>query len=136
MGFVILWICCGIAGVMIARRKGNNELGGGCLGFILGPIGLLLVFFSSDNSDELKRRSGNTKVCPYCREYIKEDSSICRYCHQSVSNTFEVLNDRSLSPNETNLINYQNTDDFSFSTTLKGILLFIIALFLISILFD
>jgi len=126
MGFVILWICCGIVGVLIARGKGNNELGGGCLGFILGPIGLLLVFFSSDNSDELKRRSGNTKVCPYCGEYIKEDSTICRYYHQSVSNTFEVLNDRNSSPNESN---YQNTDDFRFSTTLKGILLFIIALY-------
>jgi hypothetical protein len=50
MGFVILWICCGIVGVLIARGKGNNELGGGCLGFLLGPIGLLIVFFQSDSS--------------------------------------------------------------------------------------
>ena len=81
---VIFWICCGVLGAMIANNKGNSGCVGILLGLILGPIGLLLTFFSSDNKDELRRRTGDTKKCPYCAEFVKSDAIVCKHCGRSL----------------------------------------------------
>ena len=43
MEYVILWIVCGIGAAAIASSKGRSVFGWLIGGFLLGPIGLLIV---------------------------------------------------------------------------------------------
>lgn len=86
MTYIIIWLCFGIVGSMIASSKGNSGCGGFILGILLGPIGLLISFFSRDNEEGKREKSGNTKKCPHCAEYIKQDAKVCKYCGRSISN--------------------------------------------------
>lgn len=80
MIYVLLWFAFGIVGAMIASGKGNSGCGGFALGMLLGPIGLLIAFFSSDDEKEKLAKSGYTKKCPYCAEYVKQDAVVCKHC--------------------------------------------------------
>lgn len=81
---ILFWIGCGIVGSLIANSKGNSGCAGMIIGFLLGPIGLLIALFTPKNEEHLRLKEGNTNKCPHCKEYIKPDATICRYCHQSV----------------------------------------------------
>lgn len=80
MTIVIIWIAFGVVGAMISDRKGNSGCAGFALGVLLGPIGLLISFFSADNAPERERRQGNTRKCPHCAEYVKPDARFCKHC--------------------------------------------------------
>lgn len=85
MIYVFIWIGLGIVGAMIASSKGNNGCGGFVLGVLLGPIGLLIAFFSSDNENAKREKDGYTKKCPYCAEYVKKDAIVCKHCGRTFS---------------------------------------------------
>lgn len=53
--------------------KKNNLVAGVLLGYILGPIGLILLLMSSD------RKQG---TCPHCSQRIDRQSYICPKCEQ------------------------------------------------------
>ena len=84
MEFFLIWICLGLVGSMIASSKGNSGCGGFILGILLGPIGLLIAFFSSDDEGEKRRRTGDTKKCPYCAEYVKQEAKVCKHCGRTL----------------------------------------------------
>lgn len=84
MIYLIIWISLGIVGAMIASGKGNSGCGGFILGVLLGPLGLLISFFSSDNEEGKRKKSGDTKKCPYCAEYVKQDAVICKHCGRTL----------------------------------------------------
>lgn len=44
MGLVLIWICFGIACMLLAGRYRRNQLGWFLLGFLFGPFGLLFLF--------------------------------------------------------------------------------------------
>ena len=92
----ITWICLGIVGAMISNTKGNSGCGGFLLGILLGPIGLLIAFFSSDNEKVKRQNKGYTKKCPYCAEFVKPDALICKHCGSNLSNNsgFNIENFR------------------------------------------
>lgn len=96
MGIIIIWIGLGIVGAMIASGKGNSGCGGFALGVLLGPIGLLIAFFSSDDEKEKRRKLGDTKKCPYCAEYVKQDAIVCKHCGRTLdgNTNFELENFR------------------------------------------
>jgi hypothetical protein len=96
MTFIIIWICLGIVGAMIASNKGNSGCGGFVLGVLLGPIGLLITFFSSDNDDVKRQKTGDTKKCPYCAEYVKADAIVCKHCGRTLGgdSNFDLENFR------------------------------------------
>ena len=52
IGF-ILWLLCGIIGAAITSNKGRGSCSGFALGFLLGPIGLIIALVlapvSTDN---------------------------------------------------------------------------------------
>ena len=74
MGFVFLWLVCGVVAAMIGSKKGE-----GCAGFIfgvlLGPIGILIAVLSS----------GNRKSCPSCKEMINKQAKVCPHCQRDTN---------------------------------------------------
>jgi len=95
MIWVIIWFVCGIIGYQIDFNKGNSGCFGSILGFLLGPLGLLLIYFSSSNSKVLRQRSGDTKVCPFCKEYIKYNADYCKHCHNRLFEVIEPIENNS-----------------------------------------
>lgn len=84
MIYIIIWIGLGIVGAMIADSKGNSGCGGFILGVLLGPIGLLITYFSSDDENNKRQKTGDTKKCPYCAEFVKQDAIVCKHCSRSL----------------------------------------------------
>jgi hypothetical protein len=91
--FVILWILCGIAGGAMLSRY--NKAGSGfLLGWLLGPIGLIIAWTMRDNAkiDEVtttsQQRSSSKardeRECPYCAERILRKARVCKHCNREV----------------------------------------------------
>lgn len=96
MTFLIIWIAFGIIGSMIADKKGNSGVAGFLLGILLGPIGLLIAFFTSDNPHGKERKLGNTRKCPYCAEYVKPEAKVCKHCGRNLDGSgFDIEKYRS-----------------------------------------
>ena len=68
---VIIWLLSGIASAMVATNKGRSGCSWFLLGFLLGPLGLVLSFAVSKNQPVLEQRMvqrGEMQYCPYCAE--------------------------------------------------------------------
>ena len=82
-GALIVWVVCGIAGAMIASRKGRSVEGWAVLCFLLGPLGVVLALVASRDEAGLETQaleSGDSRKCPQCAEVIKAEATKCRYC--------------------------------------------------------
>jgi len=72
MGLFALWIICGIIAAIIASQKGSSGCGFAILGFLLGPIGIILSLLLSGEQ------------CPYCRKKISKDITVCPFCKKEL----------------------------------------------------
>ncbi len=91
---MLLWIGCGVAAAMLASRKGRSGCGGFALGFILGPIGLVIVLLLRSNQDAIDAKNvstGDKMICPYCAEVIKAAAVKCRYCRSDITTDATVV---------------------------------------------
>ena len=83
LGLLIIWFGMGIAGGMIMSNKGRSGCGGFALGFLLGPIGLVIALVMGADHREMEKRSlrqGEMRKCPTCAELVRIEATKCRYC--------------------------------------------------------
>jgi hypothetical protein len=80
---LVIWFAFGAAGGMIMSKKGRSGCGGFALGFLLGPIGLIIALVAGADHREMEKRSlqaGDMRKCPTCAELVRVEASKCRYC--------------------------------------------------------
>jgi hypothetical protein len=75
----ILWIACGIIAAAIGHRKGE-AIGGLVIGLMLGPLGIIIALLSK----------GSRKECPYCKELIHKDATVCPRCQRDIYQSFSI----------------------------------------------
>lgn len=81
--FIIVWFTLTIVCGAISQGKGRGLLPGLVLGAFLGVIGLIIVLVekpgmtTSSTGLEVPQRE-----CPFCRQSIRADASVCRYCQR------------------------------------------------------
>lgn len=83
MGFVFLWIVCGIISAMIASNKGRSTAGWFFVGLLFGPLGIVAALVVSADHQALKDKKvsiGSHRKCPMCAEMVLAEAKICKYC--------------------------------------------------------
>jgi len=65
----VLWFVCGFAGALIRQHKGGSAAAGAALGFLLGPLGVLIAIMTKPPS-----------VCPSCRSPVDAGTVTCPRC--------------------------------------------------------
>jgi hypothetical protein len=85
----------GLIGRYIGRDKGRSSEGF-WIGFLLGPIGLIIVALLQPTVEVEASRAqqvssisreqiqSDTRPCPWCAEQIKPAAVVCRYCGRDV----------------------------------------------------
>ena len=85
---VFIWFFCGIMAASVAKSKGDRGCFGLILGFLLGPIGVIIALLSSPKQaklDERALKSGKMKRCPACAELVKVEATKCRHCGENLN---------------------------------------------------
>jgi hypothetical protein len=75
--WMIFWtIVGGVIGAVINSKKGYDGLVGFMAGALLGPV-LVWLFL-------LPGKGLGLKKCPYCAEWVKKQSTVCRFCQREI----------------------------------------------------
>lgn len=74
---VALWVICGIAAFLITMQKGRDDaMSAGVMGFVLGPIGLVMA--ATSRSPDVTHVG---RVCVHCGKVVAQDRErLCDHC--------------------------------------------------------
>lgn len=96
---VLPWVLCGVVTGVVARIRRHNVYLWSLIGFVAGPLGLILIFAfppgEDGNSGKVESsQSGSQrefwKRCPYCAKSIIVSAVVCRYCGRHIPDTSPV----------------------------------------------
>ncbi len=86
-GFII-WMVCGIASASISSSKGNGGCAGFALGFLFGPLGLLIAALMPASRSAVAVANnvspGPMGTCPFCLSLIPMAARVCRFCQRGL----------------------------------------------------
>jgi len=87
--FIAIWLLCGILGAVIASSKGGSGVAGFLVGFLLGPIGVIITLFMGNaaRKEAAELAEGSAKKCPHCAELIKREAVVCKHCGRDIAVT-------------------------------------------------
>jgi len=84
----LIWVVCAIAGASIASSKGNSGCVGFLLGFLLGPIGLVIAAVWPSSPATIAAANyvlpGPMGACPFCASLIPVSARVCRFCQRDL----------------------------------------------------
>jgi len=72
-----IWLLCGIGAYVITAQKGRDDAGSaGLMGFVLGPIGLVMAAAAKAPN------VGTTdRICAHCGKTVAQDRKrLCNHC--------------------------------------------------------
>jgi hypothetical protein len=75
MEMLIFWVIMGIVCAIVAHQKRRNVIGWFFLGVLFSLISLVVLIFLPTIED-----TKDTIPCPYCKEPIKKDATMCKHC--------------------------------------------------------
>jgi hypothetical protein len=73
----VLWVLPIFIAGSIGKSKGRQ---GAAYGILLGWVGVLIVAVLPPGAD----RSGRTGECPFCKERMRSDATVCPHCQRDV----------------------------------------------------
>ena len=74
----VFWFVCGFAAALIRQYKGGSAAAGAALGFLLGPVGVLIAILTKPPA-----------VCPICRSPVDAGTATCPRCQSDLKRTAE-----------------------------------------------
>ena len=79
-------LCCAV--FAYADNRGRSGFGFFLLSFFLSPlVGIIIAMLLGPNQaavDNAALQAGTSKKCPYCKEIIKADAVVCRFCGRDI----------------------------------------------------
>jgi hypothetical protein len=78
MNRLLIFVIAGLAGALIADKKGRDKLTWGLVCFFLPPVVFLLFFLPPVLAE------GKTKRCPYCAHVISLKDTACKFCKKEL----------------------------------------------------
>jgi hypothetical protein len=97
MEFIAIWLICAVICAAAASARGLNGCLWSVLGFLLGPLGVLMALLwptpqkvitvvqhRSPIALQGETEPGEQKLCPFCRSWIPAAASVCRYCQRAI----------------------------------------------------
>lgn len=106
---LVIWFLFGVVSAVVMSNKGRSGCGGFALGFLLGPIGLIIALVLKADNSEIERNeisSGLNRKCPFCAEIIKIEAKKCRHCGSTIEKPLDDEIRRQLIFSETELSFY------------------------------
>jgi len=70
---LFFWLLFGLTTATIARQKRRSGASWFVVGFLLGPIGLLIILFIR-----------TPHRCPYCKESVHKTAHVCPHCRKDI----------------------------------------------------
>jgi hypothetical protein len=78
MNRFFVFVIAGLAGALIAEKKGRDKLTWGLVCFFLPPAVLLLFFLPPVPA------RGRTRRCPYCEKVVSLKDTTCKFCKKEL----------------------------------------------------